>query len=254
MLKVDHGTIKFGGLYANNDVCFEVNKGEIFGLIGPNGAGKTTMFNMISGVYKPTSGHVEFNGKRIDGLQPFQINKAGIARTYQNINLFKKMTVLDNVKVGCMSRTKAGIFAAILRTGAQRREEKAITDKCMEILKFLGIDGLANQIASNLAYGQQRLVEIARAMASDPQLLLLDEPAAGMNSTEKVELSRTIQKLNREKGLTILLVEHDMKLVLGITDRICVLDYGKRIALDVPAKIQTDKAVIAAYLGGEADA
>ncbi len=251
LLKVDHVTIKFGGLIANNDVCFEVEEGDIFGLIGPNGAGKTTMFNQITGVYKPTSGHIYLNDRRIDGLMPHQINQAGIARTFQNINLFGKMTVLDNVKVGCMSRSKKGLLSAILRTRSERQEERAIIEKSIRILEFMGIADLKGAVAGSLPYGKQRLLEIARALASDPKLLILDEPAAGMNTAEKAELAKTIQRINKDLGLTVLLVEHDMKLVLGVTNKICVLNYGKRIAMGHPEEIVHNEEVITAYLGGE---
>lgn len=251
MLKIDNLTLKFGGLVANNDVSFEVEKGSIFGLIGPNGAGKTTLFNVISGVYKPTSGEIRFNGARIDGLHPYEVNRMGIARTYQNINLFRRMTVLENVMVGCMSKSKAGLAAAIFRTPGQRQEERQIKEKSMEILKFMELEKYASQLSNSLSYGQQRRLEISRALASEPQLLLLDEPAAGMNTGEKISLSETIRRINNEMGLTVLLVEHDMKLVLNITHTICVLNYGKKIALGTPSAIQNDEEVIAAYLGGE---
>ncbi len=250
MLKLNEVTLKFGGLCANQDVSFEVEKGAIFGLIGPNGAGKTTLFNVISGVYKPTGGEVWFDGRRIDGLQPYQINELGIARTYQNINLFKDMSVLENVKVGCHSWSKAGLASVIFRTPAMRQEERLIQEKSMEVLDFLGLSHLAGKMAGSLSYGQQRTLEIARAMASDPKMLLLDEPAAGMNTTEKRELSEDIKKI-RERGITVLLVEHDMGLVMSITHTICVLNYGKKIAFGEPEYIKRHPEVIAAYLGGE---
>lgn len=249
MLKLEDVTLKFGGLVANDSVSFEIDKGSIFGLIGPNGAGKTTMFNVISGVYKPTSGSIWFENERIDGMKPYQINKRGIARTYQNINLFKSMTVLENVMVGCHSRSKSGLVSSLLRTPSERQEEKSIIEKSMDILAFMNLDQFAMNKANSLSYGQQRRLEISRAMASEPQLILLDEPAAGMNSGEKTELAETIRKINR-KGITILLVEHDMKLVLNITHQICVLNYGKKIALGEPAAISSNEEVIAAYLGG----
>jgi ABC-type branched-chain amino acid transport systems, ATPase component len=249
MLKLEGVTIKFGGLTAVNDVTTEVPKGAIFGLIGPNGAGKTTLFNIISGVYAPTSGKVIFNGKEIQGLPPYKINELGISRTYQNINLFKKMTVLENVMVGCHTRTTSGLAAALLRTKKQREEEKAVVKKSMEILGFMGLSEKAGYKASNLSYGEQRRLEISRALASDPAMLLLDEPAAGMNGKEKEELCETIKKISR-KGITVLLVEHDMKLVMGVTHMICVLNYGKKIAFGEPEHIQNNKEVIDAYLGG----
>ena len=250
MLKLKDVTIKFGGLTAVNQVNAEISKGSIFGLIGPNGAGKTTLFNIISGVYAPTSGSVIFNGKEIQGTAPYKVNQMGISRTYQNINLFKKMSVLENVKVGCHSISDSGLLDSVLRTKSQRAEEKAIEEKSLEILNFMELGDKANYKASNLSYGEQRRLEISRALASDPELIILDDPAAGMNGKEKEELTETIRKIN-EKGITVLLVEHDMKLVMNVTDTICVLNYGKKIALGEPAYIQSNPAVIEAYLGGE---
>jgi branched-chain amino acid transport system ATP-binding protein len=252
MLTVDQLTIKFGGLTAVDHVSFEIPEGVIFGLIGPNGAGKTTCFNMITGVYRPTSGKVLLNGKEIQGMAPYKVNALGIARTYQNINLFKKMSVLENVLVGCHSQSKAGLLAALFRTPGQKAEEKRSREKSLEILAFMGLSDKAEFLASSLSYGEQRRLEISRAMASNPQLLLLDEPAAGMNSREKEELSGTIQRI-RERGITILLVEHDMKLVMRVTHSICVLNFGKKIAQGDPASIQKHEEVIAAYLGGGSD-
>ncbi|HHV12695.1 MAG TPA: ABC transporter ATP-binding protein [Clostridiales bacterium] len=249
MLKVTDLTIKFGGLIAVDSVNFEINKGDIFGLIGPNGAGKTTSFNMISGTFKPTSGTIELNGQRIDGKPMYQINKLGIARTYQNINLFKSMTVLENLLVGQHSRLSSGLPSAVLRLGKQRHEEEAARKKALEILKFVSLDGKEEVQSNALPYGEQRILEIGRALASDPSLLLLDEPAAGMNPTEKNQLADLIIKI-RAKGITVLLVEHDMRFVMGITDRICVLNYGKRIALGTPEEVQKNEEVITAYLGG----
>lgn len=252
MLEVQDLTIRFGGLVAVNAVNFQIPAGSIFGLIGPNGAGKTTLFNMISGVYKPTSGKVIFDGQEIQGKPSHKVSALGIARTYQNINLFKEMTVLENVMVGCHTRTKAGLAAAIFRTGAQRREERAVREKCMEILRFMELDDKASFKASSLSYGEQRRLEISRALASDPKLLLLDEPAAGMNATEKEELRQTVRRI-ADRGITVLLVEHDMKLVMNVTDQICVISFGKRIGFGTPEEIQKDPAVIEAYLGGGLD-
>ena len=252
MLEVKDLTIRFGGLVAVNEVNFSVPTGSIFGLIGPNGAGKTTLFNMISGVYAPTSGKVIFNGQEIQGKAPYKINDLGIARTYQNINLFKSMTVLENVMVGCHTRTNCGLIRSIFHTSSQKREEAAVVEKCLEILDFMDLKDKAYLRASQLSYGEQRRLEISRAMASDPKLILLDEPAAGMNGAEKEELTRTIRKI-ADRGITVLLVEHDMKLVMGVTEQICVISFGKRIGFGTPKEIQENPAVIEAYLGGGLD-
>lgn len=252
MLKLENLTIKFGGLVAVNDVSFEIPQGSIFGLIGPNGAGKTTCFNLITGVYAPTSGKVLFNNQEIQGLPPYKVNELGIARTYQNINLFKKMSVLENVMVGCHTKSKAGLAASILHTKAQKAEEAAVIEKSKGILDFMDLGDKADLLASNLSYGEQRRLEISRALASEPKLLLLDEPAAGMNATEKEELSKTIEKISAS-GVTVLLVEHDMRLVMDVTHTICVLNFGKKIALGEPEYIQNHDEVIKAYLGGGLD-
>jgi branched-chain amino acid transport system ATP-binding protein len=250
MLQLEQTTIKFGGLIAVNNVTTSVKKGAIFGLIGPNGAGKTTTFNIISGVYPPTSGKVIYNGKEIQGLPPYKVNYLGIARTYQNINLFKKMTLLENTMVGCHSKTTSGLIAAMLNTPKKKQEEKASREKCMEILTFMGLADKHAYLANRLSYGEQRKLEMARALASEPQLLLLDEPAAGMNLSEKNELANTIRRIN-EKGITILLVEHYMKLVMEVCNEICVLNYGKKLAQGTPLEIQNNDDVVKAYLGGE---
>ena len=249
MLKIDHITMAFGGLTANDDVSTSISRGEIFGLIGPNGAGKTTLFNVVSGFYKPTSGKVLFEGEEIQGLSSDRIAYKGIARTYQNINLFKKMTVLENVMVGCHTRTNAGLLDAVFKTSKAKKEKDDSLVICREALRFMKIDHLSDTIASNLPYGDQRRLEIARALVSRPKLLLLDEPAAGMNLKEKDELAETILRI-RDSGYTIFLVEHHMKLVMSVCDRICVLNHGTKIAEGVPTEIQNNHEVIAAYLGG----
>ena len=249
MLKTEKATIKFGGLTAVNEVTMHVKEGQITGLIGPNGAGKTTLFNIVSGVYKPTSGKVIFDGKDITGIQPYKINAMGMSRTYQAINLFKTMTVQENVLVGMHTRLKAGLASSIFRTKKTAAEEKAAIEKAEELMEFAGLIDHRYDVPSSLPYGDQRKTEIIRAMASDPKLILLDEPAAGMNTTEKVELSETIKKI-RDRGFTILLVEHDMKLVMGITDYIYVINYGKELAQGKPEEVRNNPAVIEAYLGG----
>jgi branched-chain amino acid transport system ATP-binding protein len=249
MLRLDNVTIRFGGLVAVNTVSTEIKEGQIFGLIGPNGAGKTTLFNIISGVYAPTGGKVIYRDREVQGLKPNKINYLGIARTYQNINLFKKMTTLDNVLVGCHSTTVTGVFAAMLNTPSRRREEEAAREKCDKLLRFMGLSAKGGNLASGLSYGEQRRLEIARAMASEPKLLLLDEPAAGMNLSEKGELAALIRRI-QSRGITILLVDHHMRLVMEVCDEICVLNYGKKLAQGSPSFIQQDEQVIAAYLGG----
>lgn len=252
VLKLEDVTIKFGGLTAVNNVSLEVMDGSIFGLIGPNGAGKTTLFNLVSGVYKPTYGKIFFRGREIAGTTPYKVNELGIARTYQNINLFKRMTTLDNVMVGCHTKSSAGIFDSIFKTRKQKNEEEAIIEKSMNILEFMGIKEKAFYEASNLSYGEQRRLEISRAMASEPQLILLDEPAAGMNANEKMVLNDTILKINK-LGITVVLVEHDMKVVMNVCDTVCVLNYGKLLCVGKPDYVQNNEEVIEAYLGGEID-
>jgi branched-chain amino acid transport system ATP-binding protein len=253
VLSVQDITLRFGGLTALDSVSFEIAEGEILGLIGPNGAGKTTCFNVMTGVYTPTSGQVLFRGRSLQGLKRFQITKLGIARTFQNIRLFSTMTALENVLVGADARHRTGVLSALFRLPRHRREEAEGHDEAMELLRFMGLHRKADELAANLSYGDQRRLEIARAMATKPTLLCLDEPAAGFNPAEKRTLMDLIRRV-RDRGYTVLLIEHDMRLVMGVTDRIVVLEFGKKIAEGTPAEIRDDPAVIAAYLGAEPDA
>ena len=241
-------TKRFGGLTAVDNVTFDVERNSIFALIGPNGAGKTTMFNGITGIFPPTVGTVIFDGKDITGRKPHQVAQLGIARTFQNIRLFDYMTVIDNVKLGQHVRMRAKVWDAILSSPFAKREEKEVGDRAMELLEFVGIHRHAENYARNLAYGQQRRLEIARALATRPKLLLLDEPAAGFTPQEKTQLMQLVEKV-RQQGITVFLIEHDMKLVMGISERIAVLDHGEKIAEGTPQEVRSNQRVIEAYLG-----
>jgi branched-chain amino acid transport system ATP-binding protein len=248
LLEVDSVTLAFGGVVALDDVSFSIDEGEILGLIGPNGAGKTTCFNVTTGIYRPTSGEVRFEGASISGHKRYSITKLGIARTFQNIRLFGAMTALENVLVGADAHHSTGVLSALFRLPVHRREEDEGHDLALEWLDFMGLQDKADEVANNLSYGDQRRLEIARALATNPKLLCLDEPAAGFNPAEKRALMDLIRRV-RDRGFTVLLIEHDMRLVMGVTDRLVVLEFGRKIAEGPPRDIRDNPAVIAAYLG-----
>jgi len=252
LLEVDDVTIRFGGLTALDSVTFDIHEGEILGLIGPNGAGKTTCFNVMTGVYQATSGEVRFDGQPLRALKRHKITQLGIARTFQNIRLFKSMTALENVMVGADANSNVRFVDALFRTPRHRRTETEATKTARDLLDFVGISKRHDELAANLSYGDQRRLEIARAMATGPKLLCLDEPAAGFNPAEKSKLMDLIRRV-RDQGFTVLLIEHDMRLVMGVTDRIVVLEFGRKIAEGSPTEIRDNPAVIAAYLGVDED-
>jgi branched-chain amino acid transport system ATP-binding protein len=240
---------EFGGLVAVNDVDFRIPEHGIVGLIGPNGAGKTTFFNMLTGVYKPTAGKIIFDGTDVTGKPPHTITKLGVGRTFQNIRLFQHMSALENTLVGMHSRLHGGIVRSVLRTPGLKREEREANNRARELLRFCGLRGRDDELSRNLSYGDQRRLEVARALATEPKLLLLDEPTAGMNPQETADFTAFVGRLREERGLTILLIEHDMRVVMGVSDNITVLDYGEKIAEGSPQEIQRNERVIEAYLG-----